>query len=95
MILTSLVPAILLFLAAVGQWQYGLASEFRWVVGACTLLLILTALRRDSFGWLVVLLITFVLYNPLVPIRLSVDTLEILDLLACAFVLTAGIDFSS
>ena len=95
MILTSLVPAILLFLAAVGQWQYGLASEFRWVVGACTLLLILTALRRDSFGWLVVLLITFVLYNPLVPIRFSVDTLEILDLLACAFVLTAGIDFSS
>lgn len=95
MFLFSFIPAVLLFLAAVGQWQYGLATEFRWVVGACTLFLILTALHRDAFGWMLILLLTFILYNPLIPIRLSVNALEILNLLACAFVLTAGVDFSS
>jgi len=94
MILISLVPAILLFLAAVGHWQYGLAGQFRWAVGALTFLLTLTALRRESAGWLVILIIIFVIYNPVVPIRFSVTTLEILDLLACVFVLAAGVDFS-
>jgi TRAP-type uncharacterized transport system fused permease subunit len=94
MILISLVPAILLFLAAVGHWQYGLASQFRWAVGALTILLTLTALRRGSTGWLLILIIIFVIYNPFLPIRFSVATLEILDLLACVFVLTAGIDLS-
>jgi TRAP-type uncharacterized transport system fused permease subunit len=94
MILIFLVPAILLFLAAVGHWQYGLASQFRWAVGALTFLLTLTALRRESAGWLVLLIIIFVIYNPLVPIRFSVTTLEILDLLACVFVLAAGVDMS-
>jgi TRAP-type uncharacterized transport system fused permease subunit len=94
MILISLVPAILLFLAAVGHWQYGLASQFRWAVGALTFLLTLTALRRESAGWLVILIIIFVIYNPLVPVHLPVATLEILDLLACVFVLAAGVHLS-
>ncbi len=94
MILLSLVPAILLFGASLGHWQYGLAREIRWVVGSCTLLLTLTALRNEAAGWVLILSTIFVLYNPLVPLRFSVDTLEILDLLACVLVLTAGIDLA-
>ncbi len=94
MILLALVPAILLFGAAVGHWQYGLAPEFRWTVGGLTFLLTLAALQRQSAGWLLVLGLIAILYNPVVPIRVSRDTLELLDLLASALVLTAGIDFA-
>ncbi len=57
-------------------------------------MLTLSALRVQSAGWLVILIVILVIYNPLMPIRFSVETLKILDLLACVLVITAGVDFS-
>ncbi len=93
-ILVSLVLAILLFSASLGNWQYGLMSQFRWTVEGLILLLVLTALHRRSAGWSLTMVAIFVLYNPFVPVRLAVDTLEIVDLLAAVFVFAAGIEFS-
>jgi len=94
MLITSLVSAVTLFLAAIGHWDYGLFLPFRLLVCACAGLLLGAAWSRQAVGWQVVLMAILLLFNPIVPVRLTTDALVLLDLAASVCVAAAGIELS-
>jgi len=94
MLVTSLISAVTLFLAAIGHWDYGLFLPFRLLVCACAGLLFAAACGRHAFGWQLVLLAILFLFNPLVPLRVTTNTLVVLDLAASVCVAAAGIELS-
>ena len=94
MLLPALVMATVPFLAALGHWQYGLDVPFRWIMTGWICLLFAAARQREATGWQAVLLGLLLVFNPLVPVRITTDARVITDLLASVCLGAAGIEFS-
>lgn len=64
----SILPATVLFLAVTGNWHHGLLN-LKWVMTVSTAVILLDIRGRADWTWYVVFLALLVAFNPFVPIR--------------------------
>jgi len=94
MLLPALVMAIVPFLAALGHWQYGADLAFQCILCGWICLLFAAALQRQAGGWLLVLSVLLLAFNPVVPPPITTDARVVTDLLASVCLGAAGIELS-
>lgn len=87
----SLIPAGMLLLAITGRWPYGFFILLRWVVSGCALYVATAAHHQKSSGWMWIMVGIAVLFNPLIPIHLRRDTWQVIDFVAAAVFVGAGV----
>jgi DNA-directed RNA polymerase subunit RPC12/RpoP len=87
---TSKVPAILsgvfLLLAGFGRWPYGFYTLLRFAVCGCCIYLALQAYDLKKFAWVWIMAGMAVLFNPLIPVRLTRQDWQVINLIAAAVV---------
>lgn len=82
-----LVPAGML-VAALAPWPYAYYRLLRWVVFVCCGLIAYQSYERRGFSpWLVGLVATGVLFNPIVPVHLTRGIWAPIDLGAAVFLI--------
>ena len=94
MAIASLTSTATLFLASVGHWQYGMLGPLRWTVSGCALLIAMGAFNQKALDWMGIMFAIMFLFNPLVPIDFSLETVVMVDLAAGATCMAAGIELS-
>ncbi len=92
--LLSIIPAVILLLAATRHWPYGV-SELRWVVAVCAALLLLINRSRADRLWQVILLIVLIVFNPLVPLHVSAHAWTLLEFAGATCFIAAAFSLSS
>ncbi len=77
--IASVIAIVMLLLAIPDIWPYGYYVVLRWVVVASALFLIWVSYEFKKQLWLVLMAMTAILFNPIVPIHLNKETWVIID----------------
>ena len=81
--------AIALLLWALDRHPYGYYQILRWVTCAAGVYAALTAYSLQKTAWVWVLAIVAVLFNPVIPVHLSRDTWQTVDVVAAGVFLVS------
>ena len=84
--------AILMLLLAipVGIWPYGYYVVLRWVVAVTALFVLWVAYKLEKKIWIGLMIITAILFNPIVPIHLDKETWVVIDVIAAILFLISA-----
>lgn len=69
----TIIAIILLVLAIPAGLPYGYYVFLRWIITACSVLLLLIAHKSGQIKWSACLVVIAVLFNPIIPIHLTKD----------------------
>lgn len=78
-IISKLVAAGMLF-GALGRRQFGYYTLLRWVVCGVSAFAAFRASERDKNGWVWVLAIVALFFNPIIPVKLNRNTWALIDI---------------
>jgi hypothetical protein len=81
-LLAAKVAAIAMLLLAMGKWPFGFYVLLRWVVCGVCAYSAFSAAEAGRKGWVWVLGILALLFNPFLPVRLGRETWAPVDLAA-------------
>lgn len=86
----SVIAAIMLLLAVPSIWPYAYFQILRWVVAIVAALNAYRAYEHNKTEWVVLMVGTAILFNPVAPIHLSKDTWVVLDIAAAILMFVAA-----
>lgn len=87
-ILAKMIAAGMLF-GALGRRQYGYYTIVRWVVCGVSAFAAFRASERDKNGWVWVLAIVALFFNPFIPVKLNRETWAFIDVGVAVLLLTS------
>lgn len=85
----AVVSVAILLLLALADWPYEYYIFLRWVVVVAAGLLVYTAYTLHKPAWVIIGIILFILWNPIVPVYLDRGTWSVLDIVAAVLFGTA------
>ena len=87
--IASAISVVLLLLAIPAIWPYGYYVFLRWVVTASAVFLIWIAHKLKKQRWLGLMVVTAILFNPIIPIYLTKEIWVVIDLITAAIFLVS------
>jgi len=76
------IAAAFLFVAMVPDLPYGYYQILRWVVCACACFGAFVGMEKERHGWMGTFAVIAVLFNPILPIHLSRELWQPIDVIA-------------
>jgi hypothetical protein len=80
--LLSIAAGTMLILAIPTIWPYGYYEILRWVVSGVAVYSAFNAYEKEKFGWVFLMALIAIIFNPFAPIHLEKESWALVDFLA-------------
>jgi hypothetical protein len=89
----SIISGVMLLLAIPSMWPYGYYQLLRWVVSISGAFNAYQIYKSKLNGWMVVMVATAILFNPISPITMSKGTWVLIDVIVAIIMFIVSTKF--